>query len=676
MAPDPALQAGLLGFALLFVALNVRHALFERPDLPTGPEVASSSSWGQERDDLAALIRQAQGEVPPSQDPAFSSAKPEGEAPSLPIAAPRADEVEEAPGETSPPTPISAVSAVAGTRATPTVQPSNLRSAAPDSGLAPRALAESRSTPSAPELASTKIPQAPKAPSLDPTPSVPSSLRGAPDGFSLAALPDSAAPAVRPPPPVGPAQLEGIQAKQGGRGLELGFRWDRPVLVRSFFDRASRTLELRLFPVQRGPLLESFPPLRGFEKVEDLGKGSRAELKIVLEKGIEPQLPLPQGEFPEFQVLFPPKGKAGALPEGAKLNRLASKQLRPGLVESRYRYQNAKQEGSDLYVLEVDPKSPEVELAIGTGAGRILGKETCSKMARRAGALAAINASFFSRRGDPLGFLAKQGRVLSMPLMQRGVLGVFDGGRRNWIGNPGFSGRVELPFGSLRIHGVNQTRKPGSVVLYTPEWGESTQNPGGGMEIAVVRGRIVDMADGNVSIPEDGYAIAVEGSEGLALLSKATLGEQVEVVSGMTPPWDRADFALGGGPVLVEDSRVSVRWQEENFSRSLVTTKAPRTGVGIDASGKLLFFVLDGRKPGVNRGVDLFEFAALFRHLGCVAALNLDGGGSSTYVRDGLVQNRPSDGSERPVSTAILVLPREESRVLAQGIGASGSKGS
>jgi exopolysaccharide biosynthesis protein len=43
--------------------------------------------------------------------------------------------------------------------------------------------------------------------------------------------------------------------------------------------------------------------------------------------------------------------------------------------------------------------------------------------------------------------------------------------------------------------------------------------------------------------------------------------------------------------------------------------------------------------------------------LGAVRAMNLDGGGSSTMVVEGEVVNRPSDGRQRNVTTAVLVLP-------------------
>ena len=52
----------------------------------------------------------------------------------------------------------------------------------------------------------------------------------------------------------------------------------------------------------------------------------------------------------------------------------------------------------------------------------------------------------------------------------------------------------------------------------------------------------------------------------------------------------------------------------------------------------------------------LAEFGEYFRSLGAVRAMLLDGGGSTTMVTGGVVRNSPSDGSERPVDTAVLVL--------------------
>jgi hypothetical protein len=54
-------------------------------------------------------------------------------------------------------------------------------------------------------------------------------------------------------------------------------------------------------------------------------------------------------------------------------------------------------------------------------------------------------------------------------------------------------------------------------------------------------------------------------------------------------------------------------------------------------------------------GVTFGELAAIMSELGCVDALNLDGGGSSTFYLLGQVLNRPSDGQPRTVANSILL---------------------
>jgi hypothetical protein len=71
----------------------------------------------------------------------------------------------------------------------------------------------------------------------------------------------------------------------------------------------------------------------------------------------------------------------------------------------------------------------------------------------------------------------------------------------------------------------------------------------------------------------------------------------------------------------------------------------------------VLLITVDGRRPGHSVGMTTRGFARLFVSLGADRALNLDGGGSTTMYVRGRVVNRPSDGTERPVSSALLVLP-------------------
>ena len=102
------------------------------------------------------------------------------------------------------------------------------------------------------------------------------------------------------------------------------------------------------------------------------------------------------------------------------------------------------------------------------------------------------------------------------------------------------------------------------------------------------------------------------------------------------------------------------------------STRASRTAIGIKADGTVVMFMVDGRQAPYSVGMTMAEVAAAMENLGCVQAVNLDGGGSSTFAtqREGEPENstsagltlrcRPSDGYERKVSNTVMVLSTAE----------------
>ena len=81
----------------------------------------------------------------------------------------------------------------------------------------------------------------------------------------------------------------------------------------------------------------------------------------------------------------------------------------------------------------------------------------------------------------------------------------------------------------------------------------------------------------------------------------------------------------------------------------------PRTAIGTNAQGTLVYIaVVDGRQPTWSVGMTLPELANVLIGMGAWRAINLDGGGSSSFLHSPpggtLVQNRPSGGSHRAVA--------------------------
>jgi exopolysaccharide biosynthesis protein len=119
-------------------------------------------------------------------------------------------------------------------------------------------------------------------------------------------------------------------------------------------------------------------------------------------------------------------------------------------------------------------------------------------------------------------------------------------------------------------------------------------------------------------------------------------------------PWPVVD-AVAGGPVLISEGRIRVTADEEVFFGSAIPKVHPRTAVGITRAGLLILLVVDGRQME-SSGVDLEDLASIMLDLGAYEAMNLDGGGSSTLVVEGVRLNVPAGSeTEREVMSAIAI---------------------
>jgi Phosphodiester glycosidase len=121
------------------------------------------------------------------------------------------------------------------------------------------------------------------------------------------------------------------------------------------------------------------------------------------------------------------------------------------------------------------------------------------------------------------------------------------------------------------------------------------------------------------------------------------------------------------GPMLVSDGRSVVDDDDrEGFSRGaaqfdsdITVGRYPRCALGV-SDDELLAVCCDGRRSGVDAGLDMAELARLLVSFGAHEAINLDGGGSATLVHRRHLLNRPYSDMDQPspesraVITALL----------------------
>lgn len=119
--------------------------------------------------------------------------------------------------------------------------------------------------------------------------------------------------------------------------------------------------------------------------------------------------------------------------------------------------------------------------------------------------------------------------------------------------------------------------------------------------------------------------------------------------------FDDVLVGIGGGPTLVKNSSVHVTYNEEIMWGSGVglDNRDPRTAVGFTDDNKIILLVADGRQT-ISEGLTLPELAQVMIDLGCVEAMNLDGGGSSQMAAGNEYINSPSEQRAVPGIFAIV----------------------
>ncbi len=340
-----------------------------------------------------------------------------------------------------------------------------------------------------------------------------------------------------------------------------------------------------------------------------------------------------------------------------------------------------------LYRMEVDVTKPMMIHAIRwtpaaktasaqpvLGADRVFvtgesiaSRESVPDMVLRTKAIGGINADFFPWTGDPLGAMIREGQLISTPDPRRSVFvwgeDYLDLGRLEFAGKA-----IADEETTIILTGVNQMCHEDEAVLFTEAGGEARSEgdevihlvlempeklPATGSVTATTKHVVGDSKTVRV---EPGHAIlTVSGKQSKELIALSG-GKEIELrVNLKGVEVEKVQNAIGGGPAILSAGQVALNLAAEGFAQKFADTKHPRTAVGKTASGDVWLVVVDGRQPDISVGATLGELADIMIRLGCVEAMNLDGGGSSTLALNGVVLNRPSDPKPRPVSNAILL---------------------
>ncbi|MFC3504664.1 phosphodiester glycosidase family protein [Micromonospora krabiensis] len=334
-------------------------------------------------------------------------------------------------------------------------------------------------------------------------------------------------------------------------------------------------------------------------------------------------------------------------------------------------------------VLTIDPRQAKGHLKATYGPN-LSQVEKTTELVRASGALAGVNASFFTFTasqqypGDPVGLGLFGGKLLSEPTTDAAEVNFLvdantnraTAGKLTWSGSvrnrqTGATLPLEfvnhppvVPAECAAVSDQTQCGVPGDVTRFTPEFAAATPS-GAGVEVVLDRlgcvvrtstSRGTALAAGQTSLQATGR----DATALLAVVSGGCVDNRSTLVDaeGRRFPVRPGLFGVNGRYRLTANGQVVV---PEGAPGDSFFARNPRTVAGTTRDGKIVLATIDGRQT-TSVGTTLAETAAVAQALGLRDAVNLDGGGSTAMAVDGALVNHPS-GTERAVGDALVFVP-------------------
>jgi exopolysaccharide biosynthesis protein len=300
------------------------------------------------------------------------------------------------------------------------------------------------------------------------------------------------------------------------------------------------------------------------------------------------------------------------------------------------------------------------------------GEQTPSSMCRTtAGCVAAVNGDFFDMThpgepdpGDEVGGIIQDCVLLHTPEIahqQADLDGQSVSEGLNW------SGTVDVNGVSVPITAINQELPMSYVKVHLPLAGTLLFTPPYAHRIPSATGRVTyefTQVDGSISpttintttelefVAQTAEPVKVRAGQVFisaptgSTLATLQVGDTVTMTTTSTAGCDN----IGGHPILLNHGVAGPIVPADTY----MVKPYARTVIGWTASGETVIMTVDG-KDGVS-GATAYQLVGLLKSLDVVTALDLDGGDSTTFYAKGRILNRPSHGTERPVSTSLLVV--------------------
>lgn len=303
-----------------------------------------------------------------------------------------------------------------------------------------------------------------------------------------------------------------------------------------------------------------------------------------------------------------------------------------------------------INVIEINSSlNPNLELTPALASDTLGKKSTIRTIAKNNNSIVAINGTFFKpSTGVPLGTLMINKKMYTGPIYNRVAMGIFDDG----YDMARVQLNADLTEGDtvVKVDNLNQPKTLSTqVIVYTREWGKKAPvTPKYGKQIAISDNKIIETSIGQLQIPENGFVVVGPASK----LNQLTDKQEIKFNVKTLPEWNNVKHIIGGGPYLVKNGQAYVDISEQKLGA--IGGRNPRSAIGYTADGDLIIVAVDGREKA-SVGMSLWELASFMKSIGCINAMNLDGGGSTVLYVNGKVVNNPKVQGGIALSNAITL---------------------
>jgi len=314
--------------------------------------------------------------------------------------------------------------------------------------------------------------------------------------------------------------------------------------------------------------------------------------------------------------------------------------------------------------LDINPRTVGLSIKpILTNPQTLTGTAPLIQTAQNYLAIAAINGGYFNRNNRlPLGAIRQDNQWISGPILNRGAIawnnnGQFYFGRLTLTETLITNNNQRLPISLLNTGYVQR-----GIARYTPAWG-NTYTPLADNEtiVVVANNQVTNQLAGGKSgitpipIPENGYLLTFRNQT-----PQLPIGTKVSLTSATTTPeFSRYPHIIGAGPLLVQNRQIVLDGAAETFNPAFMKGQAVRSSICTTSTGNLMIAAVHNRSGGA--GPTLAEQAQLMQTMGCVNALNLDGGSStSLYLGGQLLDRSPNTAARVHNGIGIFLSPKRQ----------------